>query len=207
MDDAAQIREFWFGKLPLSAKDFAERGRLWFGDPADTDEERRERDNAIQARFGATLDRAARGELDSWAASPRRRLSLIVLLDQIPRNIYRGTSRAFTHDAKALDLAVTGIQSGADAALDVVERMFFYMPLQHAESLDMQDESVAASRRLVLEAPDELKPGLADAAKYAEAHRDIIKRFGRFPYRNRVLGRVSTPEEREFIAHHDGFGQ
>jgi len=207
MDDAAAIREFWFGTLPLSAQSFAERGRVWWGDPSETPEQRAERDAAIQARFGALLDRAGRGELDSWAGSPRRRLSLIILLDQFPRNIYRGTPRAFAHDAKALELAITGMQSGADAALDLCERMFFYMPLQHAESLEMQDESVAAFRRLVADAPEELKPGLQDALKYAEEHRDIIQRFGRFPHRNRVLGRVSTPEERELIAKHPGFGQ
>jgi uncharacterized protein (DUF924 family) len=207
MDGAAQIREFWFGSLPLSAEDFAERSKLWFGDPAATDETRAARDDTIRARFGPLLERAGRGELDFWAGSPRRRLSLIILLDQFPRNVYRGMGRAFAHDAKALDLAVTGIQSGAEGALDVVERMFFCMPLQHAESLEIQDQSVAAARSLVAEAPDELKPGLAEAAKFAEAHREIIKRFGRFPHRNRVMGRVSTAEEREFIAHHDSFGQ
>ena len=207
MDDAATVREFWFGGLPHSADDFAERGKLWFGDPEDTTETRAERDETIRRRFGPLVERAGRGELDFWAGSPRRRLSLIILLDQFPRNIYRGTPRAFAHDARALDLALTGIQSGADGALDVVERMFFYMPLMHAESLEVQDSSVIATRSLVLEAPDELKPGLQEAAKYAEAHRDVIKQFGRFPHRNRVLGRVSTAAEREFVAHHDGFGQ
>jgi uncharacterized protein (DUF924 family) len=85
--------------------------------------------------------------------------------------------------------------------------MFFYMPLQHAESLEPQDEAVVAFRRLITEAPEGLQPQFQEALKYAEAHRDIIKRFGRFPHRNRVLGRVSTPEEREFIATNEGFGQ
>jgi uncharacterized protein (DUF924 family) len=207
MDDAAQIREFWLGPLPLSAETFAERGKLWFGDPATTDEERKARDDGIQARFGALLDRAGRGELDAWAGSPRRRLSLIILLDQFSRNIYRGTPRAFAHDAKALDLTITGIQSGADAALNIVERLFFYLPLQHAESLEMQDESVAAFRRLLVEAPQELHAGLQETIEFAEAHREVIRRFGRFPHRNRILGRVSTPEERDYVAHNEGFGQ
>src|SRR3569833_2750567 len=114
MDEAAQVREFWFGAVPMSAAEFAERSELWFGGPHDSTEARAARDETIRTRFGPLLERAGRGELNAWAASPRRRLSLIVLLDQFPRSIFRGQRRAFTHDAQALSLALSGIQSGAD---------------------------------------------------------------------------------------------
>lgn len=198
MDESRQLREFWFGRLPLSAQELESRMQFWFGGDSQSPE-LRQRDATIRVRFAPLLERAVGGELDSWADGPRRRLSLIVLLDQFPRNIYRGTSRAFAYDERALGLALSGMQSGADAALDHVERMFFYMPLQHAESPDVQDESSAAFRRLVREAPEELRATFTDALKYAELHRSLIQRFGRFPHRNRTLGRVSTAEETAYL--------
>ncbi len=123
-----------------------------------------------------------------------------MLLDQFPRNVYRGTARAFAQDDKALSLAVSGMQLGADAALDPLERMFFYMPLMHAESLAVQEESVAAFRRLLDEAPQELRTHFDGSLRAAEQHRDLIERFGRLPYRNAVIGRTSTEAERDWLA-------
>ena len=197
MDEARSIREFWFGRLPLSADDLNRRIRFWFG--GDTTELGRLRDEHMRARFGELLELAASGDLASWADGPRRRLSLILLLDQFPRNMFRGSPRAFAHDAEALALTLSGMQSAADAALDPVERMFFYMPLQHAESREAQDESVAAYRRLLAEAPGELRAPFAGASRSAENHRAIIERFGRFPYRNKVLGRESTAAEEDWL--------
>jgi uncharacterized protein (DUF924 family) len=194
MDEARQIREFWFGKLPLTAQALGQRLSLWFPDDERADVARNW-DQAIRSRFGTLTERAALGELASWAHSPRRCLSLILLLDQFPRNIYRGTARAFAGDDQALAVTLSGMESAADAALDVVERLFFYMPLQHSEAREIQDESVAGYRRLVAEAPQELRSAFEDALKYAEQHRSVIERFGRFPHRNRALQRVSTPEE------------
>jgi len=148
------------------------------------------------------IERAAHGQLASWADSPRRRLSLIILLDQFPRNIYRGTARAFAHDSQALGLALSGMQSAADGALDVVERMFFYMPLQHAESREVQDESVAAYRRLLTEAAQELRGAFESALQWAQWHRALIEQFGRFPHRNRALGRGNTPDEEAWLREH-----
>jgi uncharacterized protein (DUF924 family) len=166
------------------------------------------RDDHIRVRFGALVERAARGELASWADGPRRRLSLILLLDQFPRNMFRGTARAFATDAQALALTLSGMQSAADAALETVERIFFYMPLQHAESREVQEESVAAYRRLLTEAPPELQQHFESALRSAENHHSIIERFARFPYRNQVLGRVSTPEERDWLREGgNSFGQ
>jgi uncharacterized protein (DUF924 family) len=204
MDEALEVRRFWFGRLPLKPDGVQERLALWFGGP---DEERRA-DELIRARFGPLVARAAAGELAAWADSPRRRLSLILLLDQFPRHVYRGTERAFATDREALALTVSGMQSAADAALTPVERIFFYMPLQHAEVSDAQEESVAAYRRLLNEAPPELKPMFASSLEAAELHRSILARFGRFPHRNRALGRTSTPEEIEYLAQSGrSFGQ
>jgi len=206
MDEARSVRDFWFGALPPSAEGLKRRMRFWFGD--ESSPLRQRRDAHIRRRFGRLLERAACGELAAWADGPRRRLSLIILLDQFPRNIFRGSARAFAHDPQALALTLSGMQSAADAALDVVERIFFYMPLQHAESREVQDESVAAYRRLLAEAPQELHDVLAAALRSAENHRAIIEKFGRFPYRNRTLGRLSTAEEQQWLCQGgESFGQ
>jgi uncharacterized protein (DUF924 family) len=198
MDEARKIRDFWFGKLPLAPEDLEKRMRLWFGHEI-TPEQRQRWDDLIRTQFEPLVKRAIAGELAAWADGPRRRMSLILLLDQFPRNIYRGSARAFAGDAEALALALSGMNSGADAALDPVERMFFYMPLQHSETLDVQDESVAAYRRLHMEAPDALKETFASALEYAKRHRAVIAQFGRFPHRNRILGRASTPDEIAYL--------
>ncbi len=206
MDEARGVREFWFGELPPTPAQLQERMRFWFG--SEPTPLRRQRDEAVRTRFAPLLERAARGELAGWADGPRRRLSLVILLDQIPRNIYRGSARAFAYDSQALALTLSGMQSAADAALDVVERIFFYMPLQHAESREAQDESVAAYRRVLAEAPQELAEFFRSALRSAEHHRSLIEQFGRFPHRNKLLGRPSTPAEGEWLARHpDAFGQ
>jgi uncharacterized protein (DUF924 family) len=206
MDEARSVREYWFGRLPLSAEALDSRMRLWFAEEGDA--EQRARDAEIGERFGALSERAIGGELAEWADGPRGRLSLIILLDQFPRNMFRGTARAFAGDARALSLALSGMQSAADAALDVVERLFFYMPLQHAENREVQEESIAAYRRLVDEAPAELRVAFADSLHWAEQHRAIIEQFGRFPARNAALGRESTAAERQWLAATaEAFGQ
>lgn len=196
MDQARSIREFWFGKRPLSAEALSERMDFWFGEDA---AQLALRDEEIRERFGEVLERALSGQLESWADGPRRRLSLIILLDQFPRNMFRGSARVFAYDTKALSLTLSGMQSGADGALDAVERIFFYMPLQHAESGEVQDESVAAYRRLLAEAPAELRGSFTGVLEHAEQHRSIVERFGRFPHRNHLLGRVSTPAEEAWL--------
>jgi len=207
MDEARQVRDFWFGKLPLTAEALNQRVSLWF--PGDLSTEAlRDRDDLIRKRFGNLIERAGRGELASWADSPRRCLSLIVLLDQFPRNIYRGTAKAFAYDGLALELTVAAIQTAADGALDIVERIFFYMPLQHCEARDVQEESVAAYRRLLAEAPPEFRGVFESSVQSAEQHRSIIQRFGRFPHRNEVLGRQSTPDEEAWLdSHAERMGQ
>ncbi len=216
MDDALRVREFWFGKSltgPLQgqaemasrALALDRRASLWF----ETNPQLMgQRDEAIRAQFLPLVERAARGELAGWADSPRRRLSLIILLDQFTRQIFRGSPQAFACDPEALGLALSGMQSAADGALNVVERLFFYMPLQHAESTEVQDESTAAYRRLLTECPPEMKATFESALASAEEHRALIRRFGRFPHRNAVLDRESSLEEAEYLEKNpDTFGQ
>ncbi len=180
---------------------------LWFGDDS-APELQAQTDENIRLRFGALAADAAAGRLTAWAGSPRRRLALILLLDQFPRNLHRGTAEAFAQDAEALRLALDGMQQGADAALDPVERIFFYMPLQHAESREAQQESAAAFARLAAEAPEGMESIFAGVQRYAGLHREIIERFGRFPHRNAALGRESTPEEAQWLAAEgERFGQ
>jgi uncharacterized protein (DUF924 family) len=206
MDDARRVREFWFGKLPLDRAALEERMRLWFGGE-DHGAGIEDWDALIHAEFGARIESALSGKLAAWADGPRRRLSLILLLDQFPRNVYRGRARAYAGDEQALALALSGMQSGADAALDPVERIFFYMPLQHSESVDVQEESVAAYRRLLGEAPQSLHTFFDETLKTAQLHASIVRRFGRFPHRNRQLGRASSAEEIAYLRKSDDFGQ
>jgi uncharacterized protein (DUF924 family) len=216
MDEALRVREFWFGKSltgPLQgqsdiaslAQALSRRVDLWFGANAELLQQQDER---IRTEFQIWVERAARGELAAWADSPRRRLSLIILLDQFPRQIYRGTALAFAYDGEALALTLSGMQSAADGALNIVERLFFYMPLQHAESTEVQDESVSAYRRLLAESPAEMRSTFEESLQYAQEHRELIRRFGRFPHRNQLLGRESTLEEADYLKKSgDRFGQ
>jgi uncharacterized protein (DUF924 family) len=198
MNSANDILDYWIGQGPFDAARLTERAAFWFGGdgPAKT----AARDAQIREKLEPLLERAVRGEFDSWSSSPRRRLALILLYDQVPRNIYRGTAKSFAFDAKALSLAVEGLHFAADQALNAVERLFFYLPLEHAESMEAQDASVKAFERLAAEAPAELRGFLEGTVKYAKTHRDIVAKFGRFPHRNEVLRRDSTPAEIEWLA-------
>ena len=195
------VLEFWFRDATSSPEALERRGTVWFSpDPAF--------DRVCAARFTAQLENAARGALDDWAGTPHGRLALVILLDQMPRNIHRGSPAAFAHDAQAAAHCVAGIESGQDRSLHPVERVFLYMPLQHAEDLDLQCRSVERFESLAAEVDDAWRGRFAENAHYARLHRDIVERFGWFPHRNHVLGRESTEEELRYLA--DGgptFGQ
>jgi uncharacterized protein (DUF924 family) len=197
------ILEFWFGTGPWTQERLDERTRFWFG--GEGAEPQATRDAQVRERLELLLERAAKGEFAGWASSPRRRLALILLFDQVPRHCYRGTAAAFAFDREALTLAAEGLQLAADAALDPIERIFFYLPLEHAESLEAQDAAVASFARLVAEAPPGLRGYCEYTAQYAQKHRDLIVQFGRFPHRNAVLGRENTPEEAEWLAAHPNY--
>jgi uncharacterized protein (DUF924 family) len=200
---AQEVLDFWFGPEPLAADELPHRLSLWFGSE-DPPEVLALRDETITRRFGALVEAAASGELDSWQASPRRLLALILLLDQFPRHIFRGKSRAFAQDARAMAFSLDGLQTGADAALLPIERLFFYLPLQHCESRAVQEESIAAFRRLAIDAPPGHRELFDGCLRFAEQHFRVIERFGRFPHRNAALARRSTTSELNYL--HTGEG-
>ena len=154
----------------------------WFAKSAKFDE-------AIALRFEPVHHAAARGEYDGWMASAEGSLALLLLLDQFPRNLYRGSAHAFATDPKALAIARAAVASGHDRAVEPILRRFFYLPFEHSES--MQDQQ----RALALFAAT----GNAELLKYAQLHADIIARFGRFPHRNAILLRTSTADEQAFL--------
>jgi uncharacterized protein (DUF924 family) len=195
---AQAILNFWFGPDPLGPNQLSQKLCLWFGgeDPPEVIELR---DETIANRFGPLAGSAARGELDSWSGSPHRLLALILLLDQFPRHIHRGRALAYAQDARAVALTVQGLQTGADAALTPAQRLFFYMPLQHAESLQLQEESIAAFRRLAADAPATQRELFEGCLAFARQHQEVIARFGRFPHRNAALHRRNTSEESRYL--------
>jgi uncharacterized protein (DUF924 family) len=206
MQSANDILDYWFGPPPFDAARLDERSNFWFGNG--TPDEVAAQDAEIREKLGPLLERAERGELDAWAGSPRRRLALILLFDQAPRNIFRGSAKAFSYDERAQALAAEGMQLAADQALQAHERLFFYMPLEHAESMEAQDACLAAMQRLAADATPALRDYFTSIVGYAKKHRAVIEKFGRFPHRNKVLGREDTPAEREWLAAGaDRFGQ
>jgi uncharacterized protein (DUF924 family) len=193
---AKQIKamlDFWFDVDPYDAAAMKAKSKKWFASaPAE--------DRELAAKFGSLAEAAAAGKLDPLAVTAEGQLGLIILLDQFPRNLNRGTAAAFAQDAKALDLCVSGMQHGDIETLPALQRVFFCMPLQHAESREMQALSVKTFEDLATtEAPAPLAAALKGFANYAVMHRDIIECFGRFPHRNKVLGRQSTEAEFEYL--------
>jgi uncharacterized protein (DUF924 family) len=183
-DAVAALLDFWFGRPGTPECD--QPRAIWFEiDPAF--------DTACAAQFGEAQQRAARGELDAWLATRDAALALVLLLDQMPRNLYRGRPEAFACDAKARAAARQALASGFDRELPPVRRGFLYLPFEHSEDLADQELSVRLFAAL--------SPGEDQASDldFARRHHAIIARFGRFPHRNRVLGRISTPEEEAFL--------
>jgi uncharacterized protein (DUF924 family) len=190
------ILEYWFGREPDDPDEIAARQSLWFARPAD----RPRIDAEIRARYLTEYERASRGELDAWLEVPRGRLAVIILLDQFPRNLFRDSARSFATDEHALDIMNEGLELGQDKELRLIERIFFYMPLVHSESISDQKRGVRLRARLVAEAPARVEPSIAQFAEFQMIHYNVIKQFGRFPHRNQLLYRGSTPEERHFLA-------
>jgi len=175
----SSVLDFWFEGNP------SERRKKWFEKSADFDTE--------CALFTTAIREARAGRYDDWADTPKGARALIVLMDQLSRNIFRGSPEAFAADAHARDIARATIARGFDLALTPCERMFVYLPFEHAETMHDQDESVRLFESLL----EALGP---DTINYAHRHRDVIRVFGRFPHRNAALGRVNTEAETEYLA-------
>jgi uncharacterized protein (DUF924 family) len=187
-----EVLDFWLGAPDPSGDADAERIRRWFrGAPA--------LDAEIRERFGAARDQALAGQLDDWAATPRGRRALIILLDQFTRNLYRNTPRAYEADPKALALALHGLDAGEAAGLGFYETLFLALPLGHAEDVALQRRNLATLEHKAAESPGGPERYRA-AVEHARGYLDQITRFGRFPHRNAILGRQSTAEEQSFLA-------
>jgi len=180
----AEVLAFWFGRE--GEPGYGEFRSQWFQKDEAFDRE-------VTDRFGALYEQAAAGELDGWREEAESCLALVIVLDQFPRNMFRGDARTHATDGKALDAAKYAIEQALDRELPPFQRMFLYMPFMHAEDARDQRISVGLFEGLAGEA------GGPDVVEYAGGHRDIVERFGRFPHRNALLGRETTPEEAEFL--------
>ena len=192
MESADSIRDFWFGAHPDDAVVAQQRSSLWWSKNPETDE-------TVRSRFESRVAAAGRQELDSWAETAGGLLALILLTDQFPRNIFRDSPQAFQFDPLALNWCLSGLKGEMDRMLRPIERVFFYLPLEHSESREHQERSVQLFTRLFQEVPGEQLDVFRRYLIFALRHRRIIDRFGRFPHRNSILGRVSTPEEVAFL--------
>lgn len=190
--DIRRILDFWFSDGAMDQPTIDSRMDRWFtADPGF--------DALIRQEFGSLVDRASRGLLNHWTEAPEGRLALILLLDQFRRNIHRGTPKAFSRDAQAVKLCVEGAAIGAYKQLTALQQAFYFMPLQHAESLKIQQRSVKIYEGMLAGASETLKATFATFAQFAELHHDIVAAHGRFPHRNRILGRPDTPEEAAYL--------
>lgn len=191
-DAFAPILELWFGELDQHGLAAPERSaRWWKKDPAFDDELRR--------RFEPEIRALLAGARDGWLASARGRLAAVIVLDQFSRNIYRDTAGMFAADHRALALCLEGMERGLDRALATDERVFLYMPLMHAEDLELQERCVAVFSALAEQLSGPAQKRVENNVNFARRHRDIVARFGRFPHRNAILGRPSTAEEERFL--------
>jgi uncharacterized protein (DUF924 family) len=187
-----ELLNWWFGQGSSATGIAAEKQQLWFGYRAQQDAEARE-------RFGELVEQALNGELQDWAELPEGWLALILLLDQLPRMIHRQTPRAFAGDERAQQLVRDGLAHGGDMLLAPIQRVFIYLVLEHAENLAVQDLAVAHFSALRDIADEQEQPLFLDFLDYAERHREVISRFGRFPHRNAILGRESSDTEQLFL--------
>jgi uncharacterized protein (DUF924 family) len=187
------VLRFWFGNATsTNAAELASKVKRWYrGGEAE--------DAAIRERFADTVERALAGELDAWAETPRGRLVLILLLDQMTRALFRGTARAFVGDPEAERLALEMLEAGTWRELGFEERHFIFMPLLHAEDAGLLDRYNDLFPKALALAPEWARGLLGDGVEQGIKYRDVFRRFGRFPHRNDALGRTSTPEEVEFL--------
>lgn len=203
LPSAHAVLDFWLADGLQHGWPSQNLSQRWFGGGPQLDLQ-------IKTQFGALVTQAVGGGLQDWENTPDaplNRLALVILLDQFTRNVFRGSGRAFAGDARAQQLVRQALAQHWDRQLPWVARVFLYMPLMHAEDLALQDECVRCFTRLHAEAPQALKARLAGHLDYAHQHRDIIARFGRFPYRNAALGRISTAQEEVFLQDGPRFGQ
>ena len=189
-----KILDFWFGEMKNSGVPDKKKQKMWW-------QKDKNLDKLIKKEFEILLKRAKSGEFEEWTDNPEGTLAVVILLDQFSRHIYRDTVNAFSQDEMALNIVISAMLKGFDKQLIAVKKTFFYMPLMHSEDIDIQIKSVECFSELEKEyiRNDETADIVKINKKYAIMHYEIIKRFGRYPHRNMVLGRESTAEEIEFL--------
>lgn len=192
MDKAHELLSFWFGNIGSADLPTSDRTNLWFGENEVVKQQ-------LMQSFSKEYEAAVSGDLEDWAKTPRGRLALIILLDQFPRYIHRRSPEAFSFDPEAQKLCVEGLRDRMDQSLTLIERVFFYMPLVHAEDSQIQEKSIRLYQDLVSLSMSETTQIYQLFLAYAYAHFRVIKEFGRFPQRNKVLGRESTEAELAFL--------
>ncbi len=191
-DRVHELLTFWFGDLGRADLPSSDRTNLWFGENESLKE-------TLLENFKNDFQAAEGGELTDWSKTPRGRLALIILLDQFSRCFYRNSAQAFTHDKIAQELCAEGLLNKMDQSLTLIERVFFYMPLVHAEDVQSQEQSIRLFQALVSLSMSETTQVYQLFLAYAYAHFRVIKEFGRFPQRNLLLGRESTDAEKTFL--------
>lgn len=186
------LLDWWFGAATTASEVAAARNTLWFG-------KQDSQDGEAQARFAELVEQALAGELDAWHVHAEGWLANVLLLDQLPRMIFRDTPRAFAGDLQAQALVREGLRYGWDIQLTPIQRVFVYIVLEHAEDLEQQERALAAFTELHEQAAAAERQLFAGYLDYAERHQRVIARFARFPHRNSILGRASTPDELAFL--------
>lgn len=192
MDEIDDILSFWFGRIETTVVPTENRARIWFSHDDEVDE-------LIRSNFSSVLERAIAGDCDHWQQTPRGQLALILVLDQFSRHIYRGLPDSYYQDQKALAVCESGMFMDADHHLSLVERLFYYFPLLHAEEIYYQNKGLASYQLLNQIALEETQIVYNSFVKFANHHYMLISRFGRFPQRNRILQRESTADELLFL--------
>jgi uncharacterized protein (DUF924 family) len=194
------VIDYWIGEASASPDAAGKKHKLWFGKSQETDAE-------IRKRFGELLETLSDlPSAEDWAArGPRERLAVIIVLDQFSRNLYRDEAKAFEQDSLALLLCKDGLALNQDKGMSEVERIFFYLPLEHSEVPEDQERSVSVFTDLLVESREGFRNLIESTLQYAKDHKKVIDEFGRFPHRNKALGRESTDAEKEWLAEGGGF--
>ncbi len=194
----ADILAYWFDDLDQYGVCSPRQHQLWFQSRAETDAH-------IQTCYGELVAAALRGQLDHWAEHADGLIALVLLLDQFTRNIHRGTAQAFAGDSRALTLVQKAVAHGIDRGMPTIHRVFLYIPYEHSEDLEVQEQGIKLFDRLSENCHEQVRAEVDSYRDYAVAHRDVITRFGRFPHRNNSLGRESTAAEQQHLEQHGGF--
>lgn len=191
--EPAEINDYWLGPPGADVATFMARQKRWYTASDETD-------NTIRARFGAVHAAAESGDLDHWQDTHSGAVALVILLDQFTRNLYRGSKDAFRNDGAARLIALGALERGAWENLSIPARVILYHPFHHAEDPLLQRRAVELATSLIEDSPEAWREPLTQSLKFVAEHCEIVKRFGRFPHRNEILGRQTTAEERAFLA-------